>query len=379
MRLHLTDAQLRFRSEVQAFTEDVGPEPLHGSTDEQIKFLIDFQRRLNEAGLAVVAWPEEYGGRGMSAVEYAIVCDELGRARAPELINFVGIDVIAPALMVYASDEELRAWLPPMASAEHIWCQLFSEPDAGSDLASLRTRADATGDGWLINGQKVWSTWAHLAKRGLLLARTGSPEERHRGITAFVLEMSSPGIEVRPLRTMTGSVEFAEVFFNDVSLPSSAVLGEVGKGWDVAQVMLEAERGPYAIRRSAVLRAGLTGLQSLVADGVDGTTRQRVVKAMIAMDLLDLRIAKVVETLVNGETVGADSALTKLLLGEVEQAIFSTSLDLLGMRGVAPEGHDDETSAWLERYLYSRAGTIYGGTQQIQRNIVGERLLGLPR
>jgi alkylation response protein AidB-like acyl-CoA dehydrogenase len=379
MRVHLTEDEMRFREEVRAFTAHLDPEPHHQSTDDQFKFLVDFEHRLHHAGLAAVAWPTEYGGRGLGPVEYAIVCDELGRARAPEVINFVGIDVIAPALLVYADREQLTAWLPPMASAEEIWCQLFSEPDAGSDLASLRTRAVRGAEGWVINGQKVWSTWAQYATWGLLLARTGTAEERHRGITAFVFDMSTPGIEVRPLKTMTGSAEFAEIFFDNVELPAEALMGEVGGGWDVAQVMLTAERGPYAIRRSAVLRGALTGLHQMAVGSTDRLIRQRVAEATIAMELLDLRIADVVATLNRGEAIGTDSALTKLLLGQVEQTIFSVALEVLGLAGICADPDDVDLAAWVERYLYSRASTIYGGTQQIQRNIVGERLLGLPR
>jgi alkylation response protein AidB-like acyl-CoA dehydrogenase len=379
LRFSLTPDQERFVDEVRAFAGGIEPEPRHYSVADQFKFLVDFQRRLQDAGLAAVAWPVEYGGRGLSPVDYAIVCDELGRARAPEVINFVGIDVIAPALVVYADGDQLRSWLPRMASAEEIWCQMFSEPDAGSDLASLRTRAERGPRGWIVNGQKVWSTWAQFATWGLLLARTGTPEERHRGITAFVVDMSTPGIEVRPLRTMTGSAEFAEVFFNQVELPEEAVMGEVGGGWDLAQVMLTAERGPYAIRRSAVLRGALTGLHQLASGKADRLLRQRVAEATIAMELLDLRIADVVATLGRGEQVGTGSALTKLLLGQVEQTIFSVAIEVLGMAAVGAEPEDVDLAAWVERYLYSRAGTIYGGTQQIQRNIVAERILGLPR
>ena len=379
MRLSLNEDQQQFREEVRAFTSQLEPEPLHHSVDEQFKYLVDFEHRLHDAGLAAVAWPTEYGGRGMSPLEYAIVCDELGRAEAPEVINFVGIDVIAPALLVYADAEQLATWLPLMASAEEIWCQLFSEPDAGSDLASLRTRAEKTDAGWTINGQKVWSTWAQFATWGLLLARTGTAEDRHRGITAFVIDMATPGIDVRPLTTMTGSAEFAEVFFDNVELPDTALLGELGGGWQVAQVMLTAERGPYAIRRSAVLRGAMTGLQRLATGTADPLARQRVAEATIAMELLDLRIADVVATLRRGEEIGADSALTKLFLGQVEQTIFSVAMEILGRGGIASDSHDAAVVAWVERYLYSRASSIYGGTAQIQRNIVGERLLGLPR
>jgi alkylation response protein AidB-like acyl-CoA dehydrogenase len=376
---NLSSAQRQLRAEVRSFADQLEPEPLHRSTGEQFKYLVGFQSRLDNAGLAVVAWPEQYGGRNLGVAEYAIVCDELGRARTPEVINFVAIDVIAPALLAFANPSQLERWLPPMTSAAEVWCQLFSEPDAGSDLANLRTRADRCADGWTINGQKVWSTWAQYAKWGLLLARTGPQESRHRGISAFVFDMSTSGIEVRPLKTMTGSEEFAEVFFDNVQLSAESLIGEVDGGWQVAQVMLTAERGPYAIRRSAVLRGALTGLCGLAAGTSDVLIRQEVAKSIIAMELLDLRIAGVVSSLERGEQVGSDSALTKLLLGKVEQTILSTALRAIGQFGVTLDRSDSEFATWMDRYLFSRASTIYGGTEQIQRNIIGERILGLPR
>jgi alkylation response protein AidB-like acyl-CoA dehydrogenase len=379
MKYPLTDEQKAFRAGVATTLQSIGASQVAGEDEDHVSFLVAFQRRLNEVGLAAVAWPSEYGGSDLGPVEYAIVCEELGRARAPELINFVALDVIAPALLRYAEPEKLAGWLPRMASAEDVWCQLFSEPDAGSDLANLRTTATRCTDGWRIDGQKVWSTWAHYARWGLLLARTGPQEARHRGITAFVVDMSIPGIEVRPLSTMTGSAEFAEVFFSNAVLPPDALIGEENGGWNVAQVMLTAERGPYAIRRSAVLGAALHGIRSLLGPESTPEARQSVVEAVIAMDLLDLRISKVLEQLRTGEEAGAQAALTKLMLGQTEQRIFAAACVVRGMDVTGWRPDDRESPAWVEGYLFSRAATIYGGSQEIQRNIASERLLGLPR
>jgi alkylation response protein AidB-like acyl-CoA dehydrogenase len=379
MKLSLTPERQAFGATVARKLDEIAEQRSSTGPQDHVPALVDFQRRLDEAGLAAVAWPVEYGGAGLGPVEYAIVCEELGRSRSPELINFVALDVIAPALLRYERPERLAAWLPRMASAEDIWCQLFSEPDAGSDLASLRTRATLTDAGWRIQGQKVWSTWAHYASWGLLLARTGSPESRHRGITAFVVDMSIPGITVRPLRTMTGSAEFAEVFFENVVLGPDTVVGEVDRGWDVAQVMLTAERGPYAIRRSAVLGAALTGLRGLLDRHDDVHLRRCVVDATIAMEILDLRMAGVLDQLCKGEEIGPEAALTKLMLGRVEQCIFSAAATVNGMKTAAWPLEDPEGCYWSEGFLFSRAATIYGGSQEIQRNIAAERLLGLPR
>jgi alkylation response protein AidB-like acyl-CoA dehydrogenase len=380
MKVSTTDAQDRFRADVASVLEKLVHEPASVEGEDHTARLIDFQRRLHDAGLAVVAWPEEYGGRGLGPVEYAIVCEELGKARAPELINFVGIDVIAPALLQYVDPERLSKWMPRIAAADDIWCQLFSEPDAGSDLASLRCKAERTEQGWRINGQKVWSTWAHHASWGLLIARTGTAESRHRGISAFVVDMSLPGIEVRPLRTMTGSTEFAEVFFQDTVLPPEALIGEENQGWDVTQVMLTAERGPYAIRRSAVLQAALTGLRELLPTNAgDDRARRSIADAVVAMELLDLRIARVLDQLRQGQAIGTEAALTKLMLGRTEQCIFSAAAEVNGTRGIGWNADRSEYAAWAEGYLFSRAATIYGGSQEIQKNIVAERILGLPR
>ena len=370
-----------FRQEVREFTGSIGPEPEFSTDEDHFQFLVEFQQRLNAAGLTAVAWPSLYGGRDLTPKEYAIVCEELGRARAPELINFVGIDVLAPALMAFCRPEQLRSWLPPMAAADHIWCQLFSEPDAGSDLTDLRTRAKRVPGGWSISGQKVWSTWAQYADFGVLLARTGTQESRHRGISAFVVDMANPAITVRPLRTMTGVSEFAEVFFDDARLPDDSIVGVPDEGWKVAQLILMSERGPYAIRRAAVLRGALSGLRELAVSLGHSSTelRRSIVDAVIDMRLLDLRIANVVDQLCAGHTIGNEAAITKLLLARTEQRIFTVAMGLLGSSGSAWDPSDHPISQWVERYLYSRASTIYGGTWEIQHNIIGERLLGLPR
>jgi alkylation response protein AidB-like acyl-CoA dehydrogenase len=373
------DDRLDLAAEVRLFLAAEGPPPVHATLDDRFAYLVAYERRLDEAGLAVPAWPVEYGGRGLGPRSAAAVSRALGAGGAPELINFVGIDVLGPALLRFASPADLRSWLPPMAAAEEIWCQLFSEPDAGSDLASLRTRAERLDDGrWRIDGAKIWSTWAQYARWGLLLARTGDQEARHRAITAFVVDMTTPGIEVRPLVTMTGSAEFAEVFFTGAELPADAVLGEVDDGWQVARVILDAERGPYAIRRAAVIGAALArAIDAARSRPAGAASRQVVSRAVTSFRLLDLRIERMVDALDKGEDVGADAPLTKQLMSAAEQTVFDLCHRLLGPGGAATcePGH----LAITEDYLYSRAASIYGGTAQIQRNILAERNLRLPR
>lgn len=359
--------------EIRRFVAENRTDALPHDLDERFAWLVDYQRRQHAAGLAVPAWPERFGGRGLALDEAIVVLEELGRARSPELINVVAVEVLAPALMAFVDDERLSQWLPPMASADVVWCQLFSEPDAGSDLASLRTRAVADDDAWIVNGRKVWSTWAQFADKGVLLARTGPSDSRHRGITAFVLDMDHPGIEVRPLVTMTGAAEFAEVTFDDVPIGPGGLVGEVDQGWSIALHVLANERGPYALRRAAVLRAAMEGVRELALRSSSRSGRARTVDAHIATWLLDRRIASVAADLQAGRPAGEDAPITKMVMTAAEQAVYDAAQDLLGLAGVA--GLDE---GWAEGWLYSRAASIYGGSAQIQRNVIGERILGLP-
>lgn len=363
--------------EVRAFLADTPLDIPVDPLEARFAALVAFQRALHDAGLATVSWPEAYGGRGLGPAAAAEVARALGEAGAPELVNFVGTDVLAPALLAFVEPERLERWLPPMGRADEIWCQMFSEPDAGSDLANLGTRAVADGDGWRVTGQKVWSTWGQLATWGLLLARTGEPGSRHRGITAFVVPMDTPGIEIRELTTMTGEAEFAEVFLDDVRVGPEGLVGQVDGGWAVAMHILGAERGPYAVRRAAVLRASLgVVLDRARKEGAEGRARQLVLRAVTAMFLLDRRIDAVVELLAAGEVPGAEAALTKVGLTEAEQLIAQAWLALEGPDAMAWTG---PVPAPVAAFLYSRGASIYGGTAQVQRNIIGERLLGLPR
>jgi alkylation response protein AidB-like acyl-CoA dehydrogenase len=352
-----------------------------GDLDRYIRGLRHFQADLHAAGLAVPSWPERFGGRGLDPIVAAAVAQRLGELGAPELVNFVGLEVLAPGLLRYVDDERLSRWLPPMASAGELWCQLFSEPDAGSDLASLRTTAQVDGDGWRITGQKIWSTWGQYSDWGLVLARTGSAEERHRGITAFVVDMHQDGVNAHPLRAMTGEAEFAEVFLDGVRVGRNGLVGEVGDGWAVTMHILAAERGPYAIHRASLLRKTvgevLEAARRRCGSGKQSAEERDVItSAVIACRILDLHIGQVAARLAKGEMPGPESALTKLLLGTTEQRLLDAAATLLGPGAMAWGGERPE---WVGAWLYSRAATIYGGSAQIQRNLIGERLLGLPR
>jgi alkylation response protein AidB-like acyl-CoA dehydrogenase len=372
-----TPHQAKLADEVRRFLAAIPDTVHHETLAERFARLVQVQRCMHAAGLAVVSWPERFGGRALSAADAAVVSQELGEGGAPEVINFVALEVVAPALFRYASEEQLAEWLPPMATAERTWCQLFSEPDAGSDLASLRTRARRSGGRWLVTGDKVWSTWAQFADLGLLLARTRDGGRPQEGLTAFVVDLHQPEVEVSPLRTMTGSDEFAQVRFQAAPVEDARVVGAEGQGWQVAGAMLAAERSTYAIRRASVIRGAFVRLRKRATDThLAGHERDVMIEATIAMEILDLHMAQLVRRLDAGAVPGAEAAITKALLTSAEQSVFAACHAVLGLEGVA---WDDPAPPWVEAWLYSRAASIYGGTREIQRNILGERLLGLPR
>lgn len=368
------DLRRQLEAEVEAFVATLPGAPPPGKLDDRFAHLVEVQARLHEAGLAVVSWPERYGGRGLGPEAGAAVSAALGRCEAPDVVNYLALDVVAPGLLEFATEEQLDRWLPPMPDASEIWCQLFSEPDAGSDLAGLRAPARLEGDHYVVSGTKVWSTWGQFADRGLALVRTGPVESRHRGITALVVDMHAPGVTVRPLAAMNGVAEFAEAFLDDVVVPVEDRVGDHDGGWAVAMAMLAAERGTYPIRRGSVLRAALQRLRREVDGRAEGDLRRAVVDAEIVMQLLDLRIAGMVGRRAAGLPLGDDTAVTKMVLTRAEQTVRTAQMAALGTAALAPP--DDFV---VEAWLYSRAASIYGGSAQIQRSIIGERILGLPR
>jgi alkylation response protein AidB-like acyl-CoA dehydrogenase len=351
--------------------------PQNAAEDEWFAYSVQVQRHLHDYGLVGLEWPRRYGGRGLDPVQAGRVLRVLGAAGIPELANFVGIDVLAPVLIEHVEPERLERWLPAMAAADEIWCQLFSEPEAGSDLASLRATARPTPEGWVVNGQKVWSTWAHHARWGVLLARTGSAESRHRGITAFVIDMRTPGITTRPLRTMTGTAHFSEVFLDEVLVPADSVIGEVDRGWSITMSILEHERGTYPGSRAAVLRRAFGRIVASVPTPAPDAVRIRLARVAARLEALDAVVDTVLRRVAAGQPLGADAAIAKVLLSRTEQLLYDTAYDVWGDAGVVWAGelvpHD------VQDYLYSIAATIYGGARNIQLNIIGERGLGLPR
>ncbi len=356
---------------------------------EQIDFLKDWQRRLYEAGYVGLHWPKEYGGRGATIMEQAIFYEEMARARAPELPNVIGLDMAGPAIIHHGTEAQKRRYLPKILSGEEIWCQGFSEPNAGSDLAALGTRAERKGGVFLVTGQKVWTSFAHYAQWCILLARTDPQAPKHKGLTYFLVDMRSPGVTVKPLRQMSGDAEFNELFFENVEVQGENVLGQENGGWEVAITTLMFERGPRTLSRQLILRQGIEAAIELarridrhgVKASQDPVIRQRLAQLYINSHGLRYSTLRTLTRLLRGEPPGPEGSASKLFFSETWQQLLELMLELEGPYALLWEGTDwaVEDGYWQFRHLRSRGDTIAAGTSEIQRNIIGERVLGLPK
>ena len=357
-----------------------------------------WQRKLYEAGFVGMGWPEEYGGTPARPMEQAIVAEEMAVRDVPGAVNSLALGLLGPTLIVHGTDQQKQRYVRRMLTAEDIWCQLYSEPDSGSDLASLKTSAVREGDRWVINGQKVWTSLGPIADYGMLLARTDPTVPKHRGISYFILDMHQPGVEVRPLKQITGSSEFAEVFFNNASLPVENIIGREGQGWDLAQTTLGFERGGSVLarvtRHQAVMRRLVELARELSRDSValldDPVIRQRLGRMAVEVEVLRYAGLRVLSKLEHGQRPGPESSVDKLYYSELDKRHQELVQDILGPygqieRGLPPElGLNSSTArgdeaTWAYNFLWSRAGTIYAGSSEIQKNIIGERVLRLPR
>ena len=350
-------------------------------TEADLDSAIAWHRLLYEAGYAGLSWPIEHGGQNASVVEQAIFAEETALAGVPRNRGTVGIDLAGPALMRFGSAEQKLAFLGPTLRGDLAWTQLFSEPDAGSDLAGLRTRADAHNDGWVANGQKVWNTGASFADLGLLLARTEPEEPKHRGITMFIVPMDRSGIEVRPLRQMDEESKFSEVFLREVELTTKDVLGRPGEGWAIAGDVLGRERSGIGAHAVTLLRA----LENLRSEAVSlNLTESPIFRQRFAAAWCRVRLLRVSWLRELTSTSGSDNPLRsvlKLEATQLQQAVAQLAQDVLGMSLVAADhqGSVASSGSWPQAVLTARGVTIAGGTSEIQRNIISERVLGLPR
>jgi alkylation response protein AidB-like acyl-CoA dehydrogenase len=353
------------------------------SLASEVEFLRAWQKRLHAAGYVGLLWPREYGGRGARPTEQAILNAELARARAPQLLNRVGVNNTGPTLIAHGTEAQKARFLPPILSADEIWCQLFSEPGAGSDLAALRTRAEAQGDGFVVTGQKVWTSYAQFSKWAILLARTDPAVPKHRGITYFVLDMESPGITIRPLRQMTGSTEFSEVFLEEVFVPRAHVIGEVNRGWEIAMTTLAHERGTgFAFKEQVLQKIAVEDLVRLARTTArDPRVRQALARAWIDVEIMGLMNCRTLTRLERGEEPGPESSLVKLFWASLTQRLHELALEIEGPYAqlVAGSAQAIEGGRWQQAFLWSRVGAIAGGTSEVQANIIAQRILGLPR
>jgi alkylation response protein AidB-like acyl-CoA dehydrogenase len=381
----------RFREALRSWLAAHAPERAErvphddASLAEEVAFLRAWQRRLHAAGYVGLLWPREYGGRGAPPTQQAILNAELARARAPQPINRVGINNTGPTLIAHGTEEQKRRLLPPILSADEIWCQLFSEPGAGSDLAALRTRAEADGDDFVVTGQKVWTSYAQWAKWGILLARTDPQAPKHRGITYLILDMESPGITIRPLRQITGSTEFSEVFLEAVRVPRANVLGTVNGGWEIAMTTLAHERGTgFAFKEQVLQRIAVEELVRLArarGRAADPVVRQEVARGWIDVEVMRLLNCRTLTRLERGQEPGPESSLVKLFWASLTQRLHQLALELEGPYAqlVAGSARAVDDGRWQQAFLWSRVGAIAGGTSEVQANIIAQRVLGLPR
>jgi alkylation response protein AidB-like acyl-CoA dehydrogenase len=395
MDLTYTAEEEEFRSEFRSWLDANLPQEWRRkdywaalSDEESFGRRRDWEAAKARAGWSGIDWLKEYGGFGGTAIQKAIHDEEMGLARAPASVNRLGLVFLAPTIMAIGTEEQKRDLIPSILSCDVIWCQGFSEPDAGSDLAALKTRATDEGDHWLLNGQKVWTSNARHGDKMFCLARTSPDEHRQAGLTMLLFDMDLPGVDVRPLTDMSGAQDFGEVFFTDVRVPKSGVLGEVGQGWRAAMLLLSFERGSSAVEKYNEFRPEFLDLLALAgtatsSDGAPRHTavlRQRIANVYIELELLRLQSLYVLTKVARGEDVGVESSLTKLQWSETHQDMWELVMDLLGEEsqvgspttrlGITPQ---------QQTYLRTRAETIYGGSSQVQRNLVAERILGLPR
>lgn len=377
-----------FRASARAWLAEADIPAVPLDLEERFTTLRTWQHTLFDAGWMGIAWSRESGGRGLSALHQLVFSEELARAGAPWPIGLIGVDVVGASIDKYGAPWQRETLLPRLLSGQDIWCQGFSEPGAGSDLAALSTYAEIDGDDFVINGQKVWTSWGHMAQWCALLVRTDRNVAKHQGISYLVVDMSTPGITARPLVQMTGDREFSEVYFDDVRVPTSQLVGNLNEGWGIAQHTLGHERGSYTLRRRVEYGVAVDDAigqlaAHSIANGNDINDRacEAVGRAFTAVRGLEAQTRKTMDRVLRAVGPDALDSVDKLSLNEVEQRVFAEISNLLGADRTALDSSPGglETARWNKDHLYSRAASIYGGTSQIQRNIIAERLLGLPR
>ena len=376
MDLTLSPREEEFRDELRGWLTDNHPGEEPAADPEQFDFRRAWQRRLNARGWAGLSWPEAYGGAGATLVEQAIFYEEIARSGAPPMANVLGLAMGGPTVIAHGDEGQKDRYLSPILSADEIWCQGFSEPDSGSDLASLKTRAVRSGDEWIVTGQKVWTTMAHQSKWCMLVARTDAEVPKHRGLSYFLMDMEQDGVDIRPLRQITGEAEFNELFIEEARIPHANIIGGQDNGWAVAITTLMHERAGLAFALQVGIQIALRELVAAARESgaaVDPVVRQRLAQLYIEAQALRLNAYRGLTATMKRGAPGPEGSLGKWHWAEVNQALTELALDLAGAR--AQLGDDQ----WAYRFLRARGNSIEGGTTEILKNIVAERVLGLPR
>jgi alkylation response protein AidB-like acyl-CoA dehydrogenase len=391
-----SDAELEFRDELRRWLRDALP-PGWGETvfepddeDERARFRLEWERKLFKGGWNGISWPTKYGGRGATLVEQAIFAEEMARARAPDGLNIIGRNLAGTTLLHHGTEAQRERFLPKILSGDEVWCQGFSEPNAGSDLASVRCQAVREGDTFIVNGQKIWTSFAQYAQWCILLVRTDPRLPKHAGISFLLVDMKSPGVSIRPLKQISGESEFNETFFEDVRVPAGNLVGELNSGWHIAMTTLAYERGPedslgrqirfkQELDRLLGTLSGLPRGKGLAID--EPVIRDKLARSIAEIEIMRLSCLRSFSRTIRGNSLGAEASMSKLYWSHVAQNLYETALESLGP--LAPIARGDALSPADGRFqlsfLNSRAFTIYSGTSEIQRNIIAERVLGLPK
>lgn len=390
MDLKLTPQEQQFRDELRTWLKQNQPEkwstPARASESEPeyVDYLRRWQKSLFDGGWAGISWPQEFGGRGATIIEQSIFIEELTAADAPMRVGVIGEAIVGPTIIALGRPDQKQRFLPRILSGENIWCQGFSEPNAGSDVASAATKAVRDGDDFVVNGQKIWTSFARFADWNLLLVRTDSQAPKHQGLTVLLMDMKSDGVTVKPLRQMSGDSGFNEVFFNDVRVPAENVLGEINAGWKVAIAALMNERanlgsGTYVLFKRA-LQALVEQMHKLTKNGKplsqDPIVRQKIAQAALEAEILRHNTNRALSKMSKSAVPGPEGSILKIFWSEMNQRFNRAAMEILGDRALLDEF---DGGRWAYGYLRSRGNTIEAGTTEVQRNIVAQRVLGLPR
>jgi alkylation response protein AidB-like acyl-CoA dehydrogenase len=395
MDLNLSADELQFRDELRAWLKANVPkdwnEYRNESLEDRFEYLKRWQRKLYDGGWAGISWPKEYGGRGASLMQQVIFWQEMALASAPPLANTLGLGIIGPTIIAFGTDAQKKRYLPKILSAEEIWCQGFSEPDAGSDLANARceARLNDAGDHYVVNGQKVWNSYGWAAHWCELVVRTDPTVAKHKGLSVLLVDMKSKGVEVRPLRQMTGETEFNELFFHDLRVPAENIVGKVNEGWNVAMGTLMHERGTFGAGLQVTYRRNMDRLIELAKStkrngrpaAEDPVIRQKLAQCYAEIEIMKANQMRAFSRISATGVPGPEGSIQKIFWSELNQRFQQIAQEILGPYGQLEAGDPlaVDSGAWSYGYLRTRGNTIEAGTSEIQRNIIGHFVLGLPK